>query len=381
MSSKRNSTPEADSQAHTLGLHPERPEPFFWVEEAKDLARSATVSDSKGTHICQRRADVGHPPFLPGKCHWARHSVLLLVIMIAALPVLAQMVTDPKISAQTLPPDLGNVSIEQKLNAQVPLDLSFRDEFGQTVKLSDYFVPGRPVILALVYYDCPMLCTEVLNGLATSLRILKFDPGKEYEVLSVSFDPKEKPELALAKKTAYLRRLGRSGAQNGWHFLTGDEPSIKALTEAVGFHYAWDPRMQQYAHATSIEILTPQGKIAQYYYGIEYSPKDLRLGLVEASQNKIGTVVDQLLLFCYHYDPRTGRYGAIVTRILRIAGAATILILGSFLLLMFRRERKRSPFPALRSPLPERMGGDLQERNTENGERKTENERQEARRA
>ena len=256
------------------------------------------------------------------------------------------MVTDPKISAQTLPPDLGNVSIEQKLNAQVPLDLPFRDEFGQTVKLGDYFVPGRPVILALVYYDCPMLCTEVLNGLASSLRILKFDPGKEYQVLSVSFDPKEKPELALAKKTAYIRRLSRSGAQNGWHFLTGDEPSIKALTEAVGFHYAWDPRMQQYAHATSIEILTPQGKIAQYYYGIEYSPKDLRLGLVEASQNKIGTVVDQLLLFCYHYDPRTGRYGAIVTRILRIAGAATILILGGFLLLMFRRERNTPEGPA-----------------------------------
>jgi protein SCO1 len=253
------------------------------------------------------------------------------------------MVNDPKISAQTLPPDLGNVSIEQKLNEQVPLNLPFRDEFGRDVKLGDYFAPGRPVILALVYYECPMLCTEVLNGLASSLRILKFEPGKDYEVVTVSFDPKEKPELALAKKNAYIRRLGRAGGQNGWHFLTGDAASIKALTDSVGFHYAWDPKIQQYAHATSIEVLTPAGKIAQYYYGIEYSPKDLRLGLVEASQYKIGTVVDQLLLFCYHYDPRTGKYGAIVTRILRIAGALTILILGGFLLFMFRIERKARP--------------------------------------
>jgi protein SCO1 len=268
------------------------------------------------------------------------HIVLLLAFVIVAPPAFAQIVGEPKIAARTLPPDLGNVSIEQRLNQQVPLDLPFRDEFGRDVKLGDYFVPNRPVILALVYYDCPMLCTEVLNGLASSLRILKFVPSKDYEVVTVSFDPKEKPQLALAKKTAYVRRLDRSGGENGWHFLTGDQASIKALTEAVGFHYAWDPKMQQFAHATSIEVLTPTGKLAQYYYGIEYSPKDLRLGLVEASQNKIGNVVDQLLLFCYHYDPRTGKYGAIVTRVLRVAGVFTIAILGGFLLMMFSLDRK-----------------------------------------
>jgi protein SCO1/2 len=321
-------------------------------EKKADSSSAATTGAARNDKLIVNSSPFATSKPASGSTQWVaqrslssfvRSFCLLLLLPLCAVPVLAQMVNEPKISAQTLPPDLGDVSIEQKLNAQVPLDLPFRDEFGREVKLGDYFVPNRPVILALVYYDCPMLCTEVLNGLASSLRILKFDPGKEYEVVTVSFDPKEKPELALAKKTAYIKRLGRSGAQNGWHFLTGDQASIKALTEAVGFHYAWDPKMQQYAHATSIEVLTPTGKIAQYYYGIEYSPKDLRLGLVEASQNKIGTVVDQLLLFCYHYDPKTGKYGAIVTRILRIAGAATIVILGSFLFFMLRSERKARP--------------------------------------
>ena len=160
--------------------------------------------------------------------------------------------------------------------------------------------------------------------------MLKFDIGKEYEVVTVSFDPREQPELARAKKTTYLRRYGRPGAEQGWHFLTGEQPAIAALTKAVGFHYQWDTQTQQFAHATALMVLTPQGKIAQYYYGVEYSPKDLRLGMVEASQGHIGTMVDQVLLYCYHYDPRTGKYGAIISRVLQIAGAITVLLLGGF---------------------------------------------------
>lgn len=246
----------------------------------------------------------------------------------------------PQAQLATPPPALLNdVAIEQNLNAQVPLDLAFKDENGRNVRLADYF-GQKPVVLALVYYDCPMLCTEVLNGMATSFRLLKFDVGKEFNVVTVSFDPKETPQLAAAKKKTYLQRYDRAGAENGWHFLTGQEPSIKALTNAVGFHYQWDPQTQQYAHATAIMVLTPQGKLAQYFYGVEYSPRDLRLGLIQASQNKIGTLVDQVLLYCYHYDPRSGKYGAIVSRIISIAGAITVVVLGGFLILMFRLEPK-----------------------------------------
>jgi protein SCO1/2 len=263
--------------------------------------------------------------------------VATIVLLLLAIPALAQMTTGPVgVPAQDLPPDLANVRFDQKLNAQVPLDATFRNEFDQPVRLGDYFNHGRPVILSLVYYDCPMLCTEVLNGLASSLRILKFDLGKQYDVLTVSFDPREKPDLAAAKKRAYLQRYGRPDAQNGWHFLVGDEPNIHALTDAVGFHYQWDPKSQQFAHAAGIMVLTPDGRVSQYYYGVEYSPKDLRLGLVQASENQIGTVVDQVLLYCYHYDPRTGKYGAVITNILKVAGAATILIFGSFLVILFR---------------------------------------------
>jgi protein SCO1/2 len=207
------------------------------------------------------------------------------------------------------------------------------------VKLGDYF-GKRPVVLALVYYDCPMLCTEVLNGMVSAFSVLKFDIGKEYEVVTVSFDPREKPELARAKKAAYVRRYGRPGAEQGWHFLTGDPGSINALTKAVGFHYQWDAQTQQFAHATALMLLTPQGKIAQYYYGVEYSPKDLRLGMVEASQGHIGTVVDQVLLYCYHYDPRAGKYGAIISRVMQVAGGITIVVLGGFLIMMFKLEPK-----------------------------------------
>ncbi len=261
---------------------------------------------------------------------------MALLLVVLAMPAAAQM--GPVTGSTALPPELKNVGIDQKLNAQVPLEATFRDEFGRTVKLGDYFHPGKPVILSLVYYDCPMLCTQVLNSLSSTLRLLTLQMDKDYEVVTVSFDPKETPELAAAKKRAYLERYGRAGGENGWHFLTGDEANIHALTEAVGFHYQWDPRLQQYAHATAIMVVTPQGRLAQYYYGVEYSPKDLRLGLVQASDNKIGTVVDQVLLYCYHYDPRTGRYGAIVANILKLAGGVTILIVGSMLIFLYKHE-------------------------------------------
>ncbi|GAC1507318.1 MAG: SCO family protein [Terriglobales bacterium] len=238
--------------------------------------------------------------------------------------------------ANVRPPGLKNVGIEQHLDEQVPPDLAFRDETGKPVRLGDFF--GRkPMILNLVYYKCPMLCGEVLSGLVSSMKILKFDAGKEYDVLTVSFDPKETPEIAASTKAEYLKRYGRAGAADGWHFLTGTQESIDALTKVAGFQYQYDPSTKQFAHATAIMVLTPEGKIAQYYYGVEYAPKDLRLGLIQASQNKIGTVVDQVLLYCYHYDPATGKYGAVITRILQLSGLATILILGVFMTVLFRR--------------------------------------------
>jgi protein SCO1/2 len=234
------------------------------------------------------------------------------------------------------PPGLQNVGIEQHLDEQVPPNLTFRDETGRAVRLGDYF-GKRPMILNLVYYQCPMLCGEVLSGLESALRVLKFDVGKEFDVLTVSFDPHETSEMASAKKAEYLKRYGRSGAAAGWHFLTGPQESIDALTTAAGFQYQYDARTGQFAHATALMVLTPEGKIAQYFYGVEYAPKDLRLALVQASENKIGTVVDQVLLYCYHYDPATGKYGAIISRVLQISAAATILVLSILIAVLFRR--------------------------------------------
>ena len=237
--------------------------------------------------------------------------------------------------ANVRPPELKNVGIEQRLNQQIPLGLVFRDEGGKTVTLRDYF--GRkPVILNLVYYKCPMLCSEVLSGLVSSLKILKFDVGNQYNVLTVSFNPRETPDLAAASKAQYLKRYGRPGAAEGWHFLTGPEESISALTQAVGFQYQYDAQTDQYAHATAIMILTPDGRVAQYYYGVEFAPKDLRLGLIQASSGKIGNLVDEVLLYCYHYDPATGKYGAVITRILKLSGIATIVLIGGMVLILFR---------------------------------------------
>ncbi len=269
-----------------------------------------------------------------------RHVIKLILITTIAVTAWAQspppVAAGPLTNAANKPAILDKVGIEQRLNQQLPLDLVFRDETGKTVRLGDYF-GHKPVILSLVYYQCPMLCTEVLNGLTSTLSVLKFDVGKEFNVVTVSFDPRETPALAAAKRRVYLNRYGRPGADQGWHFLTGDQASIDALTKAVGFNYQWDPQAQQFAHATAIMLATPQGKLAQYYYGVEYSPKDLRLGLIQASQNKIGNVVDQLLLYCYHYDPATGKYGAVIQNVMRIAGVITLLILGAALTLMSRK--------------------------------------------
>ena len=239
--------------------------------------------------------------------------------------------------ANQRPPGLANVGIEQHLNQQIPQDLTFRDESGKTVRLGDYF-GKRPMILNLVYYNCPMLCGEVLSGLTSTLRVLRFDLGREFEVITVSFDPRETPQIAAEKKKQYLERYGRKGAEQGWHFLTGQQDAIAALTKSAGFQYEYDAKTNQFAHTTAIMVLTPKGKIAQYYYGVEYAPKDLRLGLIEASQNKIGNLVDQVLLYCYHYDPATGKYGAVIMRVVRLAGLATILFLGAFIVIMFRRD-------------------------------------------
>jgi protein SCO1/2 len=239
-----------------------------------------------------------------------------------------------------LPGALQGVGIDQKLNAQVPLDLLFRDESGRSLPLSTYFQKGKPVLLAPVYYRCPMLCTEILNGVASALKAVSFNPGQDFEVVAFSFDPKDTPELAAAKKQNYLRRYGRANTANGWHFLTGDDAHIKALMDAVGFHYKYDAATDQYAHASGVMILTPDGRLSKYFYGVDYAPRDLRLGLVEASLNKIGSPVDEILLFCYHYDPATGKYGAVAMNMVRAAGGGFALLLGAGLLFAFRRESR-----------------------------------------
>ena len=261
---------------------------------------------------------------------------VLFVLALLAVSAAAQMnngIMAPP--ANTRPPRLENVGIEQHLDAQIPPDLTFRDEAGKAVKLGDYF-GHKPLILNLVYYNCTMLCGEALAGLASAMRLVKFDVGNEFDVVTVSFDPRETPEMAASKKIDYVGRYGRPNAAAGWHFLTGQPDSINALTKAVGFQYQYDAKSNQYAHATAILVLTPQGRISRYFYGVDFPPKDLRMGLVEASQGKIGNAVDAVLLYCYHYDPETGKYGAMVANILRLAAAATILIMGIFLFILWR---------------------------------------------
>jgi protein SCO1/2 len=242
--------------------------------------------------------------------------------------------------ADTRPAALREVAFDQRVNEQVPLDLVFRDEAGRPVRLSEYF-GTRPVILVPVYYRCRNLCPLVLDGLVRTLRGVSFDVGSQFNVVTVSFDPRDAREVAAAAKTKYLDQYGRPGAAAGWYFLTGEDGAIQRLTQAVGFHFTYDAATDQFAHASGIVILTPGGRILRYMYGIEFSPRDLRLSLVEASANKLGTIIDQALLFCYHYDPVTGRYSLLVLNVFRLAAVATVAALGTFIAVMGRRERRR----------------------------------------
>jgi len=240
------------------------------------------------------------------------------------------------------PEVMKDIGIDQKLGSQVPLDLAFRNEQGQTVVLRQFF-GRRPVILTLVYYECPMLCTFVLNGVLNSAKNLSFEMGKEFDVVTVSIDPKETPLLAESKQTMYAGLYGRRGAVHGWHFLTGEEASIRQLAASVGFRYVYDQQSEQYGHASGILVLTPDGRVSRYFYGIEYAPRDLRLALVEASGGRIGNAVDQILLLCYHYDPMTGKYGLLISRVVRLAGIATVLAIGGMVFLFLRREHQGLP--------------------------------------
>ena len=238
-------------------------------------------------------------------------------------------------------PILKDAGLEQRLNEPVPLDTPFVDETGRAVTLGEYF-GRRPVVLALVYYECPMLCTQVLNGLVGSLEALRFTAGDEYEVVAISFDAGETPAMAAAKRANYLKRYSRPGSDRGVHFLTGREEDIRRVTNAVGFHFKYDPAIDQYAHPAVITVLTPEGRVSRYLFGIEFAPVDMRLALVEAADHRIGSAVDQMLLFCYHYDPESGKYGFAITNIVRLGGALTVVGLGTFILMNLRRERRQA---------------------------------------
>ncbi len=242
------------------------------------------------------------------------------------------------------PPILREVSIAQRLNEPIPPDIIFRDEDGKAIHLGDYF-GKKPIVLSLVYFDCPALCTEVLNGELRTMKAISLDLGKDFDAITVSFEPKDTPALAKAKRDVYAGQYGRPGAARNWHFLTGEQASIDALTQAAGFHYAYDSSSRQYAHAAAILVLTPHGRVARYFYGVTYPARDFRLGLVEASEGKIGTPTDHALLYCYQYDPMTGKYGLIVMNVVRAAGLLTVLVLGIFMVVMFRRERNHPKGP------------------------------------
>ena len=269
-------------------------------------------------------------------------SGALAIALLAHPATVAAQFTDPNQGIGVRPELLKEVGVDQKLNDEIPLNLAFRDEHGRPVELAQFF-GSKPVILTLVYYNCPMLCTQVLNGLDRSLEVLPLEIGKDFNVVTVSIDPTDRPVVAEAKQAMYAGMYRRPGAQYGWHFLTGDEPQIKQLADSVGFRYAYDPDSKQYAHASAIMLLTPSGKISRYFYGVSYPERDLRLGLVEASHGKIGSPVDAVLLFCYHYDPHTGKYGLLISRVLQLGGILTVLVGGIFLIFLFRGERYALP--------------------------------------
>ena len=273
--------------------------------------------------------------------------VSLVSLVVIAVPAFSQMTGAPAagykreagVPASALPAPLREIGFDQNLDRLLPPDIPFTDEQGRLVRVGDYF-RGRPVVLAFVYYDCPLLCMQVLNALASALDVLSLQPGKDFDVVTISFDPREKPALAAAKKEAALQRYKRPGAAAAWHFLTGEQSAIERATRAAGFRFVWDERLNQFAHPTGIIVLTPEGHVARYLFGIEYGPRDLRLAIVDASSGKIGSPIDSFLLYCYHYDPMTGRYGLVIMRAVRLAGAATVLALGTFIVVMVRRERR-----------------------------------------
>ena len=244
-------------------------------------------------------------------------------------------------TANGIPDPLKRVGIDQRLGENLPLTAEFKDENGQTVKLGDYFGKGRPVIIAIVYYECPMLCNQVLNGLTGTLKGISLDAGKDFDVIAVSFDAKEfdKPDLAKNKKASYMERYGRPDTEKGWHFLTGTQGSIDAITQATGFKYEWDEKSSQFAHGSAIMMATPNGKLSRYFYGIDYSPRDVKLGLVESAENKVGSMTDELMLYCFHYDPASGKYGFQILAVLRLAGIATVLGMGLMGFVFWRRNK------------------------------------------
>jgi protein SCO1 len=270
-------------------------------------------------------------------------------ILLAAVLALATLSTHAQQTSTSQPALLHNVGINQRMNQQIPAGLAFRDEAGKTVHLGDYF-GKKPIVLSLVYFNCPFMCTEVLNGELRAFQGISLDLGKDYEAVTVSFDPKDSPQAATVKKRIYEGLYGRKTSAGGWHFLTGDQDSIQKLTDSVGFHYAYDAPSEQFAHATAIMILTPEGRVARYYYGVQYPTRDVRLGLVEASNGKIGSPTDAALLYCYHYDPLTGKYGLLLVNVMRIAGVATVLVLGIFMWLMFRHEKYALAPPQIAQP-------------------------------
>ncbi len=281
------------------------------------------------------------------------HRPRFLNAMPAALVLAGALALQPRpapaqTSPEDAPRDVEEVSFQQKLNTDIPLDLPFRDATGQKVTLGEYF-GEKPVLLALVYYECPMLCTLILNGMTEAMKELAFVPGRDYEVVTVSFDHEETHVLASNKKQTYLEMLDKDGAGEGWHFLVGEKEPIRTLADSVGFHYKYIPETGEYAHRSGIIVLTPDGTTSRYFPGVQYNPRDLRLGLVEASNNEIGSVVDKLFLLCYHYDPADGQYSMVITNVLNIACVITVLLIGGFLLIMWKWERRKKRLRAAES--------------------------------
>jgi protein SCO1/2 len=260
------------------------------------------------------------------------------VVSASAQPTAPGLRPDPAPPASQTPPALQQVRFDQKLDARLPLDAAFKDETGRDVRLGDYFGGARPVVLAFVYYECPMLCTQILNGLVSGLGVLDETAGRDFDVVAISFDARETPVMAAAKKAVYLDTYRRPGAEPGWHFLTGDEASIRRVTDAAGFQFAWDEATQQFAHASGVIVVTPDGRLARYLFGIEYPPRDLKFALMESSEGRIGSVVDQVLLYCYHYEPATGSYSLVAMNAVRLGGAVTVVLLAGFVAMSLRRD-------------------------------------------